>query len=470
MQSHEVTATPQLFEKQAEAWDAFWDKPLYPYILYGGAAGGGKSVMICTIALAIVTMHKGTRVLIGRTERTKLYRTTVETFWKVAAKAGIPRSLFYENNQYGYMIYKPTGSRVDWMELRYKPQDPEWSRLGSLELTAAFLEEAQEIPFKAFDVLKSRIGRCNNRETGVPGKIMITANPEKNWLYKIFYIPHRDGCQTAPHYFIPSLFGDNPFLPKEYGDQLESISDDVLRQRLKYGVWDYANAPTQLISPESLMLSESVPFVAGQARIGVDVATEYGSDDAVIVRVVGNSVVDIQLVKYRGSTKKADEQLAAAIIEAASNELFPCPARQITVDVSGVGAAVWAVLRSKGWVTGRFYGNETVDPSPGKAERFKNRRTATYWRLREMLRAGEFSIPASLPYRDRASTELQAFHYEQDQSTITLENKKLTRNRLGHSPDIADAIMLASCGMHRQPKQQEKPNIIKEVTRPKVLV
>jgi len=71
--------------------------------------------------------------------------------------------------------------------------------LGSLELTGAFLDEAPEIPFKAYDVIAhSRIGRQNNERHGLLKNILITSNPSKKWVYPYFYKKHREG-KLPPH-------------------------------------------------------------------------------------------------------------------------------------------------------------------------------------------------------------------------------------------------------------------------------
>ena len=84
------------------------------------------------------------------------------------------------------------GSRIDLLDLDFQPRDPLYERVGSLEYTNGFLEEAPEMVFGAFDIMKTRVGRHRNEEFGLPGKIFLTGNPSKEWPYRIYYKPWKE--------------------------------------------------------------------------------------------------------------------------------------------------------------------------------------------------------------------------------------------------------------------------------------
>jgi hypothetical protein len=71
---------------------------------------------------------------------------------------------------------------------------------------------------------------------------------------------------------------------------------------------------------------------------------------------------------------------------------------------------------------------------------FFNRRSEAYWSLRQLLEAGEIELP---PDEDLAA-ELCAIEYEFDGSgRVKLESKEGLSSRLGRSPDLADATVMA---------------------------
>src|SRR5205807_7649020 len=132
------------------------------------------------------------------------------TWTKVCAFHHIPPQDWKLNGQYNYIEFR-NGSRIDLLDVDFLPSDPLFERFGSLEYTEGDLEEAGEIHFLAFDVLKSRVGRHLNKEYGLLPKIGLTANPSKNFLYSLFYKPWKDGTLPAEYAFIQSLYGDNKY-------------------------------------------------------------------------------------------------------------------------------------------------------------------------------------------------------------------------------------------------------------------
>ena len=115
--------------------------------------------------------------------------STYITFLKVCKHHKIPKTDWKLNGQYNYIEFF-NGSRIDLLDVNEIPSDPLYERFGSLEYTGGAIEEAGEVAFGAFDVLKTRIGRHNNfnNDVVIP-KMLITCNPSKNWLYKEVYRP-----------------------------------------------------------------------------------------------------------------------------------------------------------------------------------------------------------------------------------------------------------------------------------------
>src|SRR3990167_5845122 len=178
-----LTPTIQPTKKQHEAWEALKTKDI---IFLGGGAGGGKSWWLCETRLVNSYFYPGYRSFIGREELKRLMQSTFITWNKVCKFHNIPFDDWKLNGQYNYIEFK-NGSRIDLLDLKYTPSDPMFERFGSLEYTGGCIEEAGEIHFMAFDVLKGRIGRQLNKEYNLfPPKMLLTCNPTQNWLYRIF--------------------------------------------------------------------------------------------------------------------------------------------------------------------------------------------------------------------------------------------------------------------------------------------
>ncbi len=165
-------------------------------------------------------------------------QSSYETFRKVSKHHNIPDNHWKLNGQYNYIEFY-NGSRIDLLDVNEVPSDPLFERFGSTEYTGGWLEEAGEIAFKAFDVLKTRVGRQMNKEYDLHPKVLLTCNPKKNWLKRTIWQPWKEGRLDSNYAYIQSLYSDNVHTAKEYGETLAEISDKVTRQRLKGGDWDY---------------------------------------------------------------------------------------------------------------------------------------------------------------------------------------------------------------------------------------
>ena len=132
-----------------------------------------------------------------------------------------------------------------------------------------------------------------NDKYDITGKLLLTCNPKKNWLYTTFYKPFQHHQLPGNMAFIQSLVTDNDFREKGSVEKLKGITNKAKRERLLYGNWDYEDNPYQLADQERIEeiydndhIQESVSYLT------VDVA-RYGSDKAVIIAWKGWIVKEI---------------------------------------------------------------------------------------------------------------------------------------------------------------------------------
>ena len=200
-------------------------------------------------------------------------------------------------------------------------------------MTDAFIEECGEITFKAKDIVASRISYQLD-ENGLVPKLLMTANPTKNWLYSTFYVPYKEGRLPEYQRFVAALPGDNPHLSKHYLLQL-SRRDPVTRERLLAGNWDYEDDPTALIDYDAivdLFTNDYIRPDETNRTIVADVAM-YGSD---LFRV-GVFYGDV-LVEHFSMKKSGGRQIVAEIKRLQVKHKVR--ASRILYDADGVGAFI----------------------------------------------------------------------------------------------------------------------------------
>ncbi len=217
-------------------------------ILYGGAAGGGKTALGCLWLIEMCQKYEGSRWLMGRAKLKSLKETTLNTFFEQATNLGITDQFTFNAQQ--NIIYWNNGSEILLKDLFLYPSDPNFDSLGSLEITGAFIDECNQIVFKAWQIVTSRC-RYKLKEFGLIPKVLGSCNPAKNWTYKKFYKTNKDGNIDSYRKFIQALPTDNPHLPQSYLDSLLAL-DKNSRERLYYGNWEYDDDPSALINIDAI--------------------------------------------------------------------------------------------------------------------------------------------------------------------------------------------------------------------------
>lgn len=215
-------------------------------VLYGGAAGGGKSWLGCLWQIHRRVTYPGTRGVIGRAKIRSLEESTLNTYFDVCSLLGYEAGVHYKYNQQKNFIQWWNGSRTVLKDLFLYPSDPDFKSLGSTEFTDAFIDEVTEVTVKAFDILRTRI-RYKHDQYGLTPKILMTANPGPGWV-KDRYIKKDDIPVELESYqrYVHAVVDDNPneAFRDSYRRQLEQMISEYDKARLLYGDWDAAPKAT----------------------------------------------------------------------------------------------------------------------------------------------------------------------------------------------------------------------------------
>jgi len=398
-------------------------------VIYGGAAGGGKSALGVLWLIEQCQAYPGTRWLMGRAKLKTLKETALNTFFQLSSKLGLGDQFKY-NDQKGVIFWK-NGSEIILKDLFLYPSDPEFDSLGSLEITGAFIDEVSQIVYKAWQIVKSRIRYQLNEFNLIP-KILGSCNPTKKWVYKEFYKPWREKEIRKDRAFIQALPTDNPHLPKSYLQSLLGL-DEVSKQRLYYGNWEYDDDPSKLIEYDSIIDLWSNDYVQGGNKyISADIA-RFGSDKGVIIVWDGLIVLDIVSLALSSITE------TSKVIKDLSNQ-YGIPMSKVIADEDGVGGGVVDILKCKG-----FINNSKALPEERKLVEYRNLKSQCYFHLAEKVNDGEifFSKPFT-NYSEQIIEELEQVKRDKvDQDgKLSILPKDKVKEILGRSPDFSDALMM----------------------------
>lgn len=447
-------ATINLLPKQTEAWEA-WESPIITDIGYGGAAGGGKTRLGWYLAIAIAESFPGSRGAVGRKELKTLRITTLAEFFIICNELGYELGKDYSYYAKDNVIRFANGSQVILLDMASSPQDPEYTRFGSLNLTWAWAEESNESPEKGITILKTRVGRHNKftidgKEVQCKPLWLETFNPNKGYVHRTYYKPWKEGKLPEYRTFIPALPGDNPHLPAAYIENLRR-SDKVTRERLLFGNFDYDNDPAKIINYDAILDLPTNTILPQPGRYLINDIARFGGDKIVLAEFRGLSLVGLSVYTYQG----VDTTIELIKTRAERSRI---PFSNILSDEDGIGGGVVDALSGTKGFLGGSRPTDIFDSFTGKkvSSSFVNLRSQCYFKLAEIINTHLMNIKL-----DYFETNIEGYTQEQalgdlqeeldqvkkqdqsgQQTKQAIIPKSEIKEHLGRSPDFADVMMM----------------------------
>ena len=431
-----------LFDKQRQAIEVLRDDKTNE-LLFGGGSRGGKSWLLSVWQIMNRLSMSGSFGLIAREELTKLKDTTQKTFFVVIKQIGLIEDEDYIWHSGKQEVEFFNGSTIIFRELKFLQQaDPEFDRIGSYDLTDVGIDEAQQIYWKAINVLKGRLsvltGRNEVLKNGVKTyqewqtvpKAFYSCNPAKNWIYTEFYKPYSNGGLTDDKSFIPSLATDNPYIGQDYIENLKK-ADKITRERLLYGNFDYDDDPNSLCEWDAIcdiFNNDHIEKKPNDKYLVSDLAM-MGRDKFITMYWEGFAG-KIAFVKDKNTGKEIEDALRDEKIKR------NVPNRRIIADSDGLGQFLSSYLEN----IREFHGGAA---SINKI--YGNLKDECGFKLAEMINSSEMRIICDREYEEEIKNQISICLKRSanvDDEKKRLIKKSEMKEKLGHSPDFLDLLLM----------------------------
>lgn len=434
-------------------------------LLFGGAAGGGKTDLILGLGL---TRHE--RSVIFRAQYTDL-KGIEDRLLQIANKGG----------RDGYngqdMVLKKDGHLIELGAIGGPGQEMAW--MGRAHDFIGFDEGAQ------LSVEKVRFVMAWLRST-TPGqrkRAVIASNPpiggEGEWLIEWFApwldpmfdnpakpgelrwaiinadgktewvdgpdVVRRNGEEYTPlsRTFIPSRLDDNPYLKDSgYRAQVQALPEPLRSKLLKgdflAGRSDHAwqVIPTDWVRKAQARWKPMPPETVPMTVCSIDVSGGGTSDPHAMAGLYGNWFAPLNIVQ--GIDAKNGPELAGQIIVFRRHDAL------VVIDMTGGwgGSARDHLAAQRIPVESAVYNTKSSEYTKDSKFKFYNLRAEMWWQFREALDPASVENIA-LPPDERLVAELTAPRWKPKADAIIIEDKADVRSRLGSSTDRGDAVVMA---------------------------
>jgi len=430
-------------------------------LLYGGAAGGGKTDLLIGLAL---TSHR----------RSVIFRRAY-----VDLRGVEERLIDVRGTREGYngadMVLRTADKRLLEFGALEKP-GAEFTWQGRPHDFIGFDEGAQLLEAKVRFVM----GWLRSTDDGQKLRVVIASNPpiggEGDWLVS-WFAPWLDplfpdpaspgelrwaviapdgatrwvegagthnvdgvGLEALSRTFIPARLDDNPYLKgTNYRAQLQSMPEPLRTQLLEgdflAGKQDAARQviPSTWVEAAQERWKRGKPVGTRMLALGVDVAGD-GPDPVVLAPLWGSWFDD--LVVRQGKVR--GPEIAGLVMETMRNNC------QVTMDMTGGwgGDARTQLQQAGKQVMAVVFSAASTERTKDGQLGYMNARSELWWSMREALDP-DGPADVALPPDRKLAAELTAPTWSLRGDRILIESKDEIKKRLGSSTDRADAVILA---------------------------
>ena len=434
---------------------------------YGGAAGGGKTDLICGLML---THH--VRSIVFRKEGTQLYGVHDRLEEILGTRDGFNSQKNIWRHERKIMEFGGMPKPTDYKKYQGRPHDikafDEATEMSELEVRFLMGWNRSPDPKQ-----RKRVIMTFNPPTTLEGRWVVDyfgpwlnpnhpnkAKPGELRYYTTDPETGRDvecegpepimmnGEMVTPmsRTFIPASVEDNPFyMESGYKSALQALPEPLRSQMLKGDFMaGTEDNPFQVI-PSSWVTAAmerwqayvdlGKPGLKPMDSVGVDVAR--GGKDKTIIATRHGTFFD-ELQKYPGTETPDGPNVAALCVNAVRDQA------PIHIDANGVGASPYDHLKGLNvHVVGMIGSKSTNETDITGLLGFANVRSMLYWKMREALdpKNGQGLM---IPNDDNLRADLCTPLWKPIKGGIAVETKEDLVKRLHRSTDEGDTIVLAN--------------------------
>lgn len=253
---------------------------------YVGGVGSGKSVALMVSHILNAAADPNGFSLVGRLNMPALESSTMKTFLELCPE------------EYGE--WQETKKTFQWANghvtifKHLDITDPKIAgHIKSMNLSAAYVDEATEVSEEIYFLLLSRL----RRKTAPRHIIRLASNPAgHDWIWRHFFDPERKKTWQDNNLGITASSFDNPFLPEEYVENLVNTYPPDWADRFIYGHFsDFSDLVYKEFNEESHVwdAARGYPIFGGNSTppeswpviVGIDIGSDIDPWACVLIAV-----------------------------------------------------------------------------------------------------------------------------------------------------------------------------------------
>lgn len=317
-------------------------------LVYGGSRSGKTFEIVGTI-IERALAAPGSRHLIVRQEGTSAKRAIVKGTWPEVMKLRWPHVQWEWKEQYGYFLLTGNNGETSEVWVGGLNDDAALEKILGNEYATVFINEASEVKYLAYTLLRSRLAQTVNAITGKPlsQRMYVDLNPttRQHWTYRL-WIDGTDPETQAPvevekyGAVVVNPMDNAANLSPEYIDDLRALPDRA-RKRFLEGKY-VEDAEDALWRREMIRRVQNKPdFTRIVVAIDPAATSEPGADETGIVCCAVDRAGNGYVLEDGSGRYKPEEWARMAVAVYRSEK-----ADRIVAEVNQGGEMVEATIRA----------------------------------------------------------------------------------------------------------------------------